>query len=179
MSLFLFYIPSLVQALKFSSIYEFILVLYAQLQYQLYNIAQYTSLVLFYIHSYCPSFKMQLNIRVQYTAICLTLALALKSISIYEFIHVLQTQLSPSFKNQLKYEFSPVHYAQIQPQLQNLAQYTSLVLFYIHSYSPSFKMLLNIRVQYCVISLALDLALKSNSIYESSLVPNAQIQLQH
>ena len=98
MSLLLFYMPSLGQALKSSSIYEFSLVQYAQLQPQLQNLAQYTRLVLFYIHSYSPSFEIQPNIRVQYYAICLALVLALKSSSVYEFSLVLDAQIQFSIK---------------------------------------------------------------------------------
>ena len=59
MSLLLFYLPSLAQALKSSSIYEFSLVLYdLALALALKSSSIYTSLVLFYIHSYSPSFEI-------------------------------------------------------------------------------------------------------------------------
>ena len=155
MSLVLFYIPSFAQALKSSSIYEFSLVLYAQLQLQIKNLAQYMSLDLFYMHNFSPSFKIQLIIRVKYWSICLALFLTLKSSSIYQFILVL--------------------YAQIQLQHKNLAQYMSLDLFYLPNFNPSFKIQLNIRVLYRSIFLALALTFKSCSIYEFSLVLYAQL----
>ena len=155
MSLFKFYMPSLAQALKSNSIYEFILVLYAQIQLQHKHLAQYMSLDLFYMPCYSPSFKIWPNIRVQTCSICLILAQALKS--------------------SLLYELSIGLYAQHQFLLLNLAQYKSLVLFYIHSYSPNFKIQLNIRVQYRAMCLALALALKSSSIYEFILVLHAYL----
>ena len=157
MSLFMFYMPSLAQALKSCSIYEFILVLYAQIQFQHLNLAQYMSLDLFYMHCYSSSFKIWLNIRVQTCSICLILVHALKS--------------------SLLYELSIGLYAQYQFLLLNQAQYKCLVLFYIHSYSTNFEIQLNIRVQDYAICLALALALKSSSINEFILVLHAYLSL--
>ena len=175
MSLFFFYMPSLAQALKSSSIYELNIGLYAYLQFYFLNLAQYTSLVLFYIHSYSPSFEIQLNIRVQYWAICLALALALKLSQYMSLFMFYMPSLAQALKSSSIYEFILVLYAQIQLQHKNLAQYMCLDLFSMTNFNPSFKIQLNIRVLYWSICLALALTFKSSSIYEFSLVLYAQL----
>ena len=50
--------PSLAEALKSSSIYEFSLVLDAKIQLYQWNLAQYMSLDLFYMSNFNPSFNI-------------------------------------------------------------------------------------------------------------------------